>query len=210
MTEQRKRIITAAIGIPLFLLLVYLGGWWLGIALIACGVIAAIEYWQLLQRIKPSSFFIWLLVGMAYLVLGLLAFFGTKTLGGTLWLLILVWTTDTAAYEFGRRFGRTKLAPTISPNKTVEGAIAGLVGAMIIGVLYGIIFMKVSFAAAILISLAISALGQAGDLLESKFKRLAGVKDSGNIFPGHGGILDRFDSLLLASPFMYFFLLIMV
>ena len=122
--------------------------------------------------------------------------------------MLIVWATDIAAYEVGRRIGRTKLAPTISPNKTVEGFIAGLLGGLLIGLIYGLCFMKTGFVASLLIPLFISLLGQLGDLLESKVKRLAGVKDSGRIFPGHGGVLDRFDSLLLTSPFMYLLLLI--
>ena len=206
--EQRKRVITAVIGIPIFLLLVYLGGWWLGVLTLLLGIVGFAEYYQLVQRMHPASAPVWLLLGFGYIALGLLSFFGTRVLGGTLWLLLIVWATDIAAYEVGRRIGRTKLAPTISPNKTVEGFIAGLLGGLLIGLIYGLCFMKAGFVASLLIPLFISLLGQLGDLLESKVKRLAGVKDSGRLFPGHGGVLDRFDSLLLTSPFMYLLLLI--
>ncbi len=210
MDQQRKRIITAAIGIPVLLLLVWLGGWWLGIAVGILAILGGIEYYRMLQKMHLQTFAFWLLLGCAYIALGFLAFFGTKALSGTLWLLLIIWSTDTAAYEFGRRFGRTPLASQLSPNKTVEGALAGVAGGLIVGLLYGLIFMKeAGFGAALLIPLLISIIGQIGDLLESKFKRMAGVKDSANIFPGHGGVLDRFDSILLAAPFMYVFLLIM-
>ena len=206
--EQRKRVITAIICVPIFLVLVYLGGWWLGALMILLGIVGLAEYFQLVQRIHPVSSPVWLILGFGYIALGMLSFFGTRVLGGALWLLLIVWATDIAAYEIGRRIGRTKLAPTISPNKTVEGFIAGLLGGLLIGLIYGLIFMKSGFIASLLIPLFISLLGQLGDLLESKIKRLAGVKDSGKIFPGHGGVLDRFDSLLLTSPFMYLLLLI--
>lgn len=206
--EQRKRIITAAICIPLFLLMIYFGGLWLGIPLILLGILGIIEYYRMLKVINPQALLLWMILGLAYIVLGFLAFFGTKIQGATLWLLLIIWSTDIAAYEIGRRFGRTPLAPSLSPNKTIEGSIAGLVAGLIIGMLYGLIFMKAGFWSSLLIPLVISAIGQVGDLLESKVKRMAGVKDSGSIFPGHGGVLDRFDSLMLAAPFMYFFMVL--
>lgn len=205
---EKKRIITAVICIPIFLLLVCLGGWWLGALLIILGLIGAAEYYQLVQRMHSAATPLWLLLGLGYIALGLLSFFGVRLWGGALWLLLIVWATDIAAYELGRRFGRTKLAPTISPHKTVEGLLAGLLGGLVVGLIYGLAVMKAGFIASLLIPLVISLLGQLGDLLESKVKRLAVVKDSGNIFPGHGGVLDRFDSLLLSAPFMYLLLLI--
>ena len=206
--EQKTRIITAVICVPVFLVLVILGGWWLGALLLILGVIAFAEYFQLVKNIHPVSSPIWLLLGCGYIALGFLSFFGVRVWHGALWLLLIVWATDIAAYEIGRRIGRTKLAPTISPHKTVAGFVAGLGAGTLIGLIYGLCFMKVGFWAALFIPLIISLLGQLGDLIESKVKRLAGVKDSGRIFPGHGGVLDRFDSLLLTSPIMYILLLI--
>jgi phosphatidate cytidylyltransferase len=209
MKEQRKRIITAAIAIPIVLLLIYLGGWWLGGLLLLMTAISCLEYYRLLERIEPKTFLYWLVLGVAYIGLGFLCFYGTRSLGGILWLLLIVWANDTSAYEVGIRIGKTPLAPAISPKKTVEGAAAGLVGGLIIGFIYGICFMKIGVVASLLIPLFIAFLAQAGDLLESKIKRMADVKDSGNFFPGHGGVLDRTDSVLLTSPFMYFILLIL-
>ncbi len=206
--EQKTRIITAACAIPIFLLLVILGGWFLGIALLLIAILGCGELWRMVERIPTNNRPAWILGGCGYILLGFLAFFGVRHLQGALWLLLIVWSTDTAAYELGRRFGKTKLAPAVSPNKTVEGALAGVGGGLLIGFLFGIIFVKVSVASAIIIPIFISVVGQIGDLLESKVKRLAGVKDSGKLLPGHGGVLDRFDSLLLSAPFMYIFLLI--
>jgi phosphatidate cytidylyltransferase len=124
-----------------------------------------------------------------------------------------VWITDSAAYFVGMRHGRTPLAPSISPKKTWEGAIAGsLMATLICGVYISLLVHtpitvgaqtfwsgSISFPLALLYAAIISAAGQIGDLLESWLKRKAGVKDSGNVLPGHGGILDRFDSLLLSS-----------
>lgn len=118
--------------------------------------------------------------------------------------LIIIWGTDTFAYLIGRSFGKHKLIPKISPNKTWEGSVGGTIVAAIAASAYayfsgfapvgGNIFMMIIFA--ILLSIA----GQIGDLVESAFKRHYRVKDSGNILPGHGGILDRFDSLLFVMP----------
>jgi phosphatidate cytidylyltransferase len=111
-----------------------------------------------------------------------------------------VWAGDTFAIFFGRAWGRRKLAPRISPNKTVVGAVAGLAGSVLTGALAGWALGLGGpwFGAAAGAAAGLS--GQLGDLLESALKRAAGVKDSGSMFPGHGGVLDRVDSLLLATP----------
>lgn len=116
---------------------------------------------------------------------------------------VLIWTNDTFAYIVGKNFGKTKLLERVSPKKTVEGFLGGLVFSILAGYILSRYF--VFFNAVIWISSAIfvSFFGTIGDLVESKFKRSAGVKDSGNIMPGHGGILDRLDSLIFVSPFLY-------
>ncbi len=127
---------------------------------------------------------------------------------GPWWILfvfIVIWANDTFAYYVGRALGRKKLCPKVSPGKTVEGAAGGLLG----GVLAAVIFVKfaeLGMAPAVIVACALllGALGIAGDLVESVLKRGAGVKDSGSIIPGHGGVLDRLDSTLFAVPAMYY------
>lgn len=204
---QKQRVITAAIGIPLLLLLLWLGGWWLGAALALLAGIGCREYTLLVRAMGRRPSLLTYAAGYLYILIGFLCFFFTQQLGGALWLLIIIWTTDTAAYEIGRRIGKTKLAPAVSPHKTVEGAVAGLIGALLLGGGYGLLFMDINWISALIAPLLISVLGQAGDLLESRVKRLAYVKDSGALFPGHGGVLDRFDSIMLAAPFMCLLLL---
>lgn len=127
--------------------------------------------------------------------------------GGSAWimvLLIILWAGDSAAYYGGSRFGRRKLAPLISPKKTWEGAIAGLLGSLVAGTVTALLLLDdLPLGRVAVLTLAVAASGQVGDLLESLWKRAKGVKDSGRIIPGHGGLLDRIDSLLLGAPVGY-------
>jgi len=119
---------------------------------------------------------------------------------------LVTWATDTGAYLFGVSFGRHKLMPRISPNKTVEGAIGGLIAAGLVGWLCsrGITPFLTPLAATVSGVLA-GAMAQLGDLVESMIKRDAGIKDTAELIPGHGGILDRFDSLLFTVPALYYY-----
>ncbi|KRO18630.1 CDP-diglyceride synthetase [Lacticaseibacillus saniviri JCM 17471 = DSM 24301] len=118
--------------------------------------------------------------------------------------LLTVWLTDSGAYIFGRMLGKHKLWPAISPNKTWEGSLGGVLSALVFAAIYLQFFPQVySFWTMLLITLVLSVVGQLGDLVESALKRYYDVKDSGKILPGHGGILDRFDSLLFVLPFLH-------
>jgi phosphatidate cytidylyltransferase len=123
--------------------------------------------------------------------------------------IILTWATDIGAYAFGRAFGKTKLIPAVSPGKTVAGAVGGLGLAIVICLLY-VRFILMPYAqlgltiqGAVLFAIVVSVAAQTGDLAESLLKREAGVKNSSRIIPGHGGILDRFDSLLFVMPIAF-------
>lgn len=123
--------------------------------------------------------------------------------------LLLIWSTDTFAYLTGRTFGKHKLFSRISPKKTIEGSIGGVVMTLIVAYILSLYFTQHSIWGWIGLSLVVSVMGSIGDLVESMFKRTAKIKDSGNVIPGHGGILDRFDSLIFASPFIYYYLHLM-
>lgn len=125
--------------------------------------------------------------------------------------LAATWLTDSAAYFAGKRWGRRKLIPTVSPGKTREGAAAGLLGGMVGGLLMalildGVLGVPLGAVPGALGGLGLAIISQAGDLAESVWKREAGVKDSGTFFPGHGGFLDRMDSLLFTIPAAYWWL----
>lgn len=126
---------------------------------------------------------------------------------------LLTWVSDSCAYFSGRRFGRRKLIPSVSPGKTVEGAIGGAVGAVVAAVLYARLVgaipgMHLPVHLAVLFGVLITVTGQTGDLAESLLKRDVGVKDSGAFMPGHGGALDRVDSLLFTLPVAYAFFML--
>lgn len=123
----------------------------------------------------------------------------------SLLIILVIWATDTGAYFVGKHLGKHKLWPAISPNKTIEGSLGGIGLALIISVLFAIavpqflpLFTILAF------GFTISVIGQIGDLVESAWKRTSGVKDSGTLLPGHGGILDRFDSLLFSFIILHF------
>jgi phosphatidate cytidylyltransferase len=116
-----------------------------------------------------------------------------------LFVLIIVWGADIGAYFVGKRFGRVKLAPNISPGKTWEGVFGGLLLATVL-VLVGSLWLETDLAVLLPFCLAVAIISIIGDLTVSMFKRNAGVKDSGRLFPGHGGVLDRIDSVTAAAP----------
>lgn len=121
--------------------------------------------------------------------------------------LFIVWATDIGAYFVGRSIGKRKLLPSVSPNKTVEGSIGGIIAAIAVAVviyfLYSQNLPQIGYLKLIIFTIIFSVVGQIGDLVESSIKRHYGVKDSGKILPGHGGILDRFDNLIFVFPIMH-------
>ncbi|WP_437399394.1 phosphatidate cytidylyltransferase [Flagellimonas lutimaris] len=119
---------------------------------------------------------------------------------------ILIWVNDTFAYLVGRTLGRTKLFPAVSPKKTIEGSVGGLIFALVAAYFLSWYETRLTVTEWMAMACLIVVAGSLGDLLESKFKRMAGVKDSGAILPGHGGIWDRLDSLVFAAPFAYLIL----
>jgi len=123
-----------------------------------------------------------------------------------LFMLTIVWFGDTGAYFTGKTIGRHKLAPLVSPNKTWEGSVGGLVASMGAGALAMLYVPGLNWVLALALSVLVGIMGQFGDLAESLVKRTYNVKDSGNLIPGHGGVLDRIDAVLFAAPMMFIYL----
>ncbi len=132
------------------------------------------------------------------------------------WIPFIAWVCDTCAYFVGRTFGRHKLVPQLSPKKTIEGAIGGIIGAVLVGAIFGyVLYRNVThdtgvILVLILITFAGSIISQLGDLLASGIKREHKIKDYGNVIPGHGGIMDRFDSVIFVTPCIYFLAAVLV
>ncbi|MBC7525753.1 MAG: phosphatidate cytidylyltransferase [Flavobacterium sp.] len=167
------------------------------------------------QKISTSSKYLYLL---GYIIIPFIFItkisFGVKSYNPKIiiGLFILIWTNDTFAYIVGKSIGKHKLLKKISPKKTIEGFVGGVLFAILAGFLISKFYIQPSSnhlqkSIAIWISLAVivGVMGTIGDLIESKFKRIAGVKDSGKIMPGHGGILDRLDSVIFVAPFVFLF-----
>lgn len=258
------RILSALIGIPVILGLVYLGDlYYAGFILLVVNLgmreytallrnrgyhlpafigyagvtffIALLYFGSLIQQelIYPAIAFIMMTLAVFVLIFfeksdfreSALIFWGIIYLGGlsgylillrqlpqgltfTLLLLAGVWSNDTLAYFTGIKWGKRRLAPAISPQKSVEGALAGIGGTIFLAVLAAYLFpewIRLTRGEAALLGLVIAVFAQLGDLVESAMKRKFGVKDTGKLIPGHGGVLDRFDSLLFAAPLIYYY-----
>lgn len=193
------RTVTAVIAAPVVLGAVYVGTPLFEILIAFMALILAMEWNRLC-----SGRSLWMAAGLVYILIPCWALLhirtnhpiGQETL---FWLLAVVWSADTGAYAFGRLIGGAKLAPVISPNKTWAGLLGGI---GVSGIAGGATALILGFESIILLaglSAAIGAVSQAGDLAESWVKRHFGVKDTGTILPGHGGLFDRVDGLLVAA-----------
>ncbi len=170
--------------------------------------------WLVLRRNKDAAFtaWSWTLAGVLYvgLLLSHLVLLRGLDLGRewVFFALFVTFASDTFAYFIGRRWGRDLLAPDISPGKTWQGATGGVVAAIIMGlVLTNLFDLPLDYVQVVLLALAVSVFGQLGDLVESLFKRNMNTKDSGDSMPGHGGFLDRLDSVIFAGIVVYYFVI---
>ena len=198
MNELLVRTLSGVVMMAIALLAVFTGGYVFAIFVGAIATIIFYEWSRIVRTWGPG----WKILGFFYSLLPALALLWIRERGDLakwvpsllIWVLIVTWATDIGAYFAGRRFGRRKLAPAISPNKTVEGLYGGMALATLLSVGW-VILMGLPM---LLIGIAplFAVVAQGGDLFESWMKRKAGVKDSGNLLPGHGGVLDRLDGLI--------------
>ncbi len=202
------RLISSAFLIPLVIGILAMGGWIFGAVMALCIGIAISEWIVLSQKsTKKLLYKIGLIIlGTLYLGFSYCEIISLRLLFAngfilTLGLLLTVWASDSGAYLFGKKIGGPKLTPTISPNKTWAGLLGSVFCASATLVLWSHFFIpEASIFLALSFGAAMGIIGQSGDLLISYFKRKANVKDTGHLIPGHGGILDRIDALLLVLP----------
>ncbi len=207
----QSRIISGAILLPLVLLPVWMGGFLFNALVLVVTAAMAIEWRNLTASAANKTR--WNVIGTLWIVLPILSLIMIRSMQDglliCLYIFAVVFTTDIAAYIVGRTVGGAKLAPSISPGKTISGAIGGLLGGVASGwLLLSLVALPPQQQSDyIIFSALLSVVSQASDLLESKLKRHFNVKDSGNLIPGHGGILDRTDSFILTLPLCYLALL---
>lgn len=200
----RQRTLTAIIAAPIALAIIIFSWQTTALLLLILLVLGAYEYWHITRQ-KPSSLRNDILFGVSYLVFPLLLAIWLRRHepnGLEYFLLVLVtnWTTDSAALIGGKLYGKRKFAPIISPKKTWEGVYTGVaVGFLVVLLFAWAIGIGINLVV-ILLAILLPVASIEGDLLESRMKRRFGVKDSGNLFPGHGGVLDRIDSPLFCLP----------
>lgn len=213
----RTRSLTAVIFVVVMLLALYISKW----SFISLFTIIHFGCWyefvQLMKKIYGRKYLLYSLFGLIYITMPVLMIMHLRTqdsatmFGDWGWimpavLIFSLWINDTMAYIVGSFIGKTPLSP-ISPKKTWEGTIGGIILAVATITLVGYFVIGASnYISLIIISATAAIAGTLGDLLESKLKRMANVKDSGTIMPGHGGFLDRFDSLLVATPFVWLYI----
>jgi phosphatidate cytidylyltransferase len=181
----------------------------LSVMLMILGLSSASQSKDLTKAVEATS-----LLALGILYCGFLPSFALSLLRSDetflyfLWVITVAFAGDIAAYFVGLKFGKHRLWELVSPKKSREGSIGGLVASMIIGFLWGwFVFTDVPLAMVVAVSAIMGILGQLGDLFESMLKRVAGVKDSGSLMPGHGGLMDRIDSVILAGPVAVLFVL---
>jgi phosphatidate cytidylyltransferase len=256
-SQLTPRLVTAGLGAPFLVALLWIGGWPLWALTWALALVGSAEFSGLL-KLREMDLPVWAIGSLTTGVLldsalrwplwpvllalfflaslyglggsdnqrgfmtGVSALFGAIYLGGlfsyllqvrrlphgfwlTFFVFAVVWLNDAGAYFIGRRFGRHRLLPRVSPGKTWEGSLGGLAVGLVTAVGLGRV-LGFAWEPALLAGAVVSVAGQLGDLVESNFKRFVGAKDSGGLLPGHGGVLDRFDSALFALPAAYYFL----
>jgi phosphatidate cytidylyltransferase len=204
----KQRIIAAAILVPFVIIILYASSFLFNGLILLIVVLMTIEWQEITKTGKDKKF--WLVLGLCYIILPALFLMTIRGMENgadiILWLFAVVWGTDTAAYFVGKNLGGPKLAPKISPNKTWSGLFGGIFASMLIG-LIGALFFAGSIKFFIFFGGLLAIVEQVGDLFESKVKRIFSVKDSGAIIPGHGGVMDRVDGLLLVVPAVFLVIL---
>jgi len=197
--NTKQRIISALVLLPIALMAIFYSKDLFLFLAISVAILMTSEWLDISKEMADQKK--WRLIGFFYIAIPVYSVIKLRNYNVEIlfWMFAVIWSTDIFAFFAGKTLGGAKIAPTISPNKTWSGLIGGILASMIIGFLSSFMFAGGTLFF-ILLSGLLSIIEQLSDLLESKFKRIFGVKDSGNIIPGHGGILDRLDGMMLLSP----------
>ncbi len=209
--DLKKRIVFGAVLALPVLVIVYFGGPVFTMLVVAAAIILTHEWKNLIAgENEPKARLKLEILGIIYITLPATALiwlreiadsYGIDGRDAVFWVILTVWSTDIAGYFVGRKFGDRKLAPTISPNKTWNGAFGALAAALILSIILTPLMKPQHTVTFIAATLLMSVVSQVGDLLESWIKRKFGAKDSGSLIPGHGGFFDRVDGLMAAAVF---------
>jgi len=203
-------ILAGIIAISVIKIPTFINGFLTGFSFI--GLLGLLYYLISTKSIKTETFIQKIALHITYLILPFyflikLPFFENSYHPNIIiFIILMIWTNDSFAFFVGKNFGKHKLFESVSPKKTIEGFIGGLLFAILAGFLIGKYSTYFSISNWIIIAVIVAVFGSLGDLVESKFKRQANVKDSGTIMPGHGGLLDRLDSLFFLAPFVYLYI----
>ncbi|MDA0902143.1 MAG: phosphatidate cytidylyltransferase [Proteobacteria bacterium] len=199
-SNLKKRIISSIVMVPVAIYAFYFSKALFSLLIIAATILMTFEWLELTKSAVNKKK--WHLIGFFYIAIPVWSILELRDIDSNiiLWMFFLIWATDIFAYFAGKHLGGPKLAPTISPNKTWSGMAGGVLASMVIGFLSSFTFAPNSILFFVTVSAIISVIEQLSDLVESKFKRVFGVKDSGDIIPGHGGVLDRLDGIIFVAP----------
>lgn len=201
--NMKKRIISGAVLILVALYAIFYSKDLFVFIAIALTILMTKEWLEMTKNMANQEK--WQLIGFFYILIPVYAVIKIRFYDADIlfWMFSIIWATDIFAYFAGKAIGGKKLAPDISPNKTWSGLAGGVLASALIGLVSSLMFAG-SAVFFVFISILLSLIEQGSDLLESKFKRIFGVKDSGNLIPGHGGVLDRLDGLTLTAPVVLF------
>lgn len=201
--NTKQRVISALVLIPIAIYAICFSPNLFIFLAVILTILMTVEWLELTKSASDKNR--WQLIGLFYIAIPIFCVIKLRLLSSNvvLWMFFVIWATDIFAFFSGKTFGGKKLAPKISPNKTWSGLAGGVGASMFIGLLSSVMFPGSIFFF-IFISAILALIEQTGDLFESKIKRIFGVKDSGTIIPGHGGILDRLDGLMFAAPAVLF------
>lgn len=201
--NTKQRIISAMVLIPIALYAIFYSKNVFLILALALAILMTTEWLDITKTAVGKDQKKWRIIGFFYILIPVYSVIKIRLYDADVlfWMFAVIWSTDIFAFFAGRMLGGPKLAPSISPNKTWSGLAGGLVASMLIGLMSSFMFQGgVLFF--VFMSAIIAMIEQGGDLFESKVKRIFGVKDSGNIIPGHGGVLDRLDGMMFVAPFV--------